>query len=163
MINTNIEKELNNQLNREFFSAYLYLSMAAYFEVENFKGFAHWMKVQAKEEITHAMKFFDYIIEAGGKVILTKIEKPKTTWGSVLEVFKDAYEHETKITNFVYEILNLSKNEKDYKTENFLQWFVREQVEEEAQTLEIVKKLEKIKDSFSTLLVLDHHLSKREG
>ncbi len=162
MINKKIEQELNKQLNRELFSAYLYLSMAAYFESENLRGFAHWMKVQAKEEITHAMKFFDYIIERGAKVLLEKIDIPKISWNSVFEVFKDAYEHETKITNFIYEILNLSKNERDYATESFLKWFVEEQVEEEAQTLEIVQKLEKIKDSFTTLLILDHHLGKRE-
>ncbi len=163
MINSKIEEELNKQLNREIFSAYLYLSMAAYFESENLKGFAHWMKVQSKEETTHAMKFFNHIIERNGRVMLEKIDTPKINWKSTAEVFKDAYEHETKITNFIYEILELSRKEQDYATENFLQWFVSEQIEEESQTLEILQKLDKIKDSTGGLLVLDHHLEKREG
>jgi len=101
MLNLKIEKELNKQLNREYFSAYLYLSMAAYFESENLKGFAHWLKVQVKEETTHAMKFFDHILERNGKVTLDKIDSPKTTWTSPLEAFKDVYEHEKK-NNSVY-------------------------------------------------------------
>ncbi|MFQ3675174.1 MAG: ferritin [Endomicrobiia bacterium] len=163
MLKPQIEKELNNQLNRESFSAYLYLSMAAYFENENLKGFAHWLKVQAKEETGHAMKFFNHIIERNGKVSLEKIDAPKTVWNSPLEAFQDAYEHEKKITNFINEILEIAKSEKDYATDNFLQWFVSEQVEEEAQTLEIVQKLKQINASVGGLLVLDHHLGKREG
>jgi len=162
MLNLKIEKELNKQLNREYFSAYLYLSMAAYFESENLKGFAHWLKVQVKEETTHAMKFFDHILERNGKVTLDKIDSPKTTWTSPLEAFKDVYEHEKKITQYINEILNISKSENDYATENFLQWFVAEQVEEEAQSLEILQKLEKIGSSSGGLFVLDHHLGKRE-
>ncbi|MDW8055922.1 MAG: ferritin [Elusimicrobiota bacterium] len=161
-LSENIQKELNAQLNRELFSAYLYLSMAAYFEKENLKGFAHWFKLQAKEEVSHAMKFFEYIIERNAEVELTQIDKPKKDWAQPLEALKDTYEHEQKVTDYIHKILDLAIKEKDYATQNFLQWFVAEQVEEEAQALEILQKLEKSKDSVGSLFVLDHHLGKRE-
>ncbi|MCS7150785.1 MAG: ferritin [Endomicrobia bacterium] len=161
-LSENIQKELNAQLNRELFSAYLYLSMAAYFEKENLKGFAHWFKLQAKEEVSHAMKFFEYIIERNAEVELAQIDKPKKDWAKPLEALKDTYEHEQKVTDYIHKILDLAIKEKDYATQNFLQWFVAEQVEEEAQALEILQKLEKSKDSVGSLFVLDHHLGKRE-
>lgn len=154
--------ELNKQLNRELYSSYLYLSMAAYFESINLKGFAHWLKVQVEEEKEHAMKFFDFILERGEKVILEAIEAPKTDWESPVEAFKDVYEHEKKITSYIHNIIELARQHKDYPTEVFLQWFVSEQVEEEAQALEIYNKLQLAKNSPGALFALDHQLGKRE-
>jgi ferritin len=162
MLNTKIEKELNAQLNREIFSAYLYLSIAAYFESKNLKGFAHWLKVQVKEELSHALKFFNHIVDRNGNVVLEKIDAPKISWESPVEAFKDVYSHEQKITNHINDLVSLARTEKDYATENFLQWFVAEQVEEEAQSLEILQKLQQTGSSTGSLLVLDHHLGKRE-
>lgn len=154
--------ELNKQLNRELYSSYLYLSMAAYFESINLKGFAHWLKVQVEEEKEHAMKFFDFILERGEKVILEAIDAPKTDWESPIEAFKDVYEHEKKVTSYIHKIIELARQHKDYPTEVFLQWFVSEQVEEEAQALEIYNKLQLTKNSPGALFALDHQLGKRE-
>ena len=158
-----IEQELNKQLNRELYSAYLYLSMAAYFESINLKGFAHWLKVQAKEEVAHAMKFFEFINDRNGKVVLETIDKPKTDWSSPVEAFKDVYEHEQKVTNYIHKLVELARKNEDYATENFLAWFVSEQVEEEAQANEIYQKLKLCEKSVGGLFALDHHLGKREG
>ncbi len=163
MLSKELEKLLNEQLNWEFYSAYLYLSMAAYFEANNLKGFAHWLKIQAKEELTHGMKFFNYIIERNGNVKLENISAPKNSWDSYYEAFKEVYEHEQGVTKRIYKILEKAKEEKDYATENFLQWFVSEQVEEEAQSLEIMQKVNTCKNSVGGLFALDHQLGKREG
>jgi Ferritin-like protein len=104
-----IEQELNKQLNRELYSAYLYLSMAAYFESINLKGFAHWLKIQAKEELGHAMKFFEFINERNGKVVLESVDKPKIDWSSPQEAFKDVYEHEQKITGYIHKLVELAR------------------------------------------------------
>ncbi|MEN3014082.1 MAG: ferritin [Endomicrobiia bacterium] len=157
-----IQKELNLQLNRELYSAYLYLSMAAYFDSVALKGFSHWLKLQAKEETNHAMKFFDFILERNGEVELEPIDKPKTSWNFPVEAFRDVYEHEQKVTGYINKILEAAIKENDYATQNFLQWFVSEQVEEEAQSFEILQKLEKCGTSIGSLFVLDHHLGKRE-
>jgi len=157
-----IEQELNRQLNRELYSAYLYLSMVAYFESINLKGFAHWLKIQAKEEVGHAMKFFEFINERNGKVVLETIEKPKVDWSSPVEAFKDVYEHEQKITSYIHNLVELARKNNDYATENFLAWFVAEQVEEEAQSYEIYQKLQKCEESAVGLFNLDYYLGKRE-
>ena len=130
VISSKINDIINEQINKEFFSSYLYLSMAAYFESINFEGFAHWMRLQSKEENSHAIKFFNYIYERGGKVTLKAIEKPKAEWKSPLEAFEEAYEHEKFITDSIYKILEAAKAEKDYATENFLAYYIEEQVEE---------------------------------
>jgi ferritin len=161
-MNKKILKALNEQLNRELFSAYLYLSMAAYFERENLEGFAKWMKIQAQEELEHAMKFFDFINERGGKVVLEKLDKPKTDWKSPLEAFEDAYEHEKFISKNIHDIYKLAEKLNDYPTKVFLHWFIDEQVEEEDQTLKIVEILRKIGKSAGALYHLDHRLSKRK-
>lgn len=158
-----IEQELNKQLNRELYSAYLYLSMAAYFESLSLKGFAHWLKIQAKEEVGHAMKFFEFINERNSRVALEAIDKPKIEWSSPVEAFKDVYENEQKVTSYIHQLLELAISEKDYAAQNFLQWFVSEQVEEESQSLEILNKVEFTKNSVGGLLALDHQLGKREG
>ncbi|NPA33747.1 MAG: ferritin [Chlorobi bacterium] len=153
---------LNIQLNREFHSAYFYLAMAAYFERENLKGFAKWMRAQAKEEADHAMKFFDFINERNETVVLKPIEVPKQTWSSPLEVFKDAYEHEQKVSHYIHRLYELAQEKRDYPTQVFLHWFITEQVEEEDQTLQIVELLEKAGDNFAAILELDEQLGSRE-
>ena len=125
-------KELNDQMNREMFSSYLYLSMAAYFEAEGLGGFSAWMEEQAKEEWFHAMKFYNFIHERNGRVALQAIKEPKFEWKSPLDVFKEAYKHEQFITGHINDLVNLAIKEKDHATQIFLQWFVTEQVEEES-------------------------------
>ncbi|MEM2131474.1 MAG: ferritin [Candidatus Woesearchaeota archaeon] len=161
-ISQKVEKKINEQINHEFYSAYLYLAMSAYFERNNFKGFAHWMKKQAEEETKHAIKYFNYVFERQGNVVLEEIEKPKTEWKNPLEAFEDAFKHEQKVTSLIYEINNLASEEKDYATISFNKWFVDEQVEEESTSLEIVEKLKLIGDNKQGLFMLDSFLGKRE-
>ena len=146
----------------ELYSGYLYLSMAAYFESKNFSGFAHWAKLQAKEEQEHGLRFFDYLLEKGYGVELEQIDKPKTTWSSSLEAFEDALTHEKKVTESINRLVGASREVKDYATEVFLHWFVSEQVEEEASVGEIVEKIRMIKGHPGGLLMMDHKLSKRK-
>ncbi len=160
-MNTKMEKALNEQLNAELYSAYLYLSMSTYFESLNFSGFANWMRVQAQEETGHAMKFYSYIFERDGAVTLTAIDAPTTSWKSPLEAFENAYQHEVKVSGLIHDLVYLARAEKDIPTENFLQWFVEEQVEEESSTLGVVQKLKLIKDSANGLFMLDSHLGQR--
>ncbi|MCQ8893644.1 MAG: ferritin [Methanolinea sp.] len=161
MLKKNIEEALNKQLNAELYSAYLYLAMAAYCETIPMKGFAKWLRVQSEEEKAHGMKFFDYIIEAGGTVKLARIEAPKTEWKSVGDVFEQVYEHEKKVTGLINGIMDLAVKEKDYATQNFLGWFVKEQVEEEANASEILAQIRMIKDVVGHMFWLDHELGKR--
>ena len=144
------------------FSAYLYLSMAAHFEAASFTGMAIWMKKQAEEEVEHAMKFFDYANERGGRVRLDAIDKPQEKWGKPLEIFTAALEHEKEITKHIHDLVDLANKEGDHATRQFLDWFVEEQVEEEASASEIVEKLKMIGDNNGGLLHLDKHLGKRE-
>ncbi len=161
MINENMLKALNEQVNKELFSSYLYLSMSAYAESIGLKGFANWLKVQAQEELDHAMKLYNYIIERGGKIELEEIKKPKNNWNSITEVVSEAYEHEQFITNSINELMNLATSEKDYATINMLQWFVNEQVEEEASFLEILDNLNLIGDEKRGLFMLDREMGQR--
>ncbi len=161
MISKKIQDALNKQLNAEFYSSYFYLSMSAYFESKDLQGFSQWFRVQADEEYAHAMKIFDYIYQIGGEVKLMKIDGPKTDWDSFLEVFQDTFEHEQKVTKSISDLLDLSIIEKDHATVNFLQWFVSEQVEEEATAQQNVKKMEMIGDSKAGLFMLDRELGNR--
>jgi len=161
LIKASVQKALNDQTRKEFYSHYLYLSMAAYFESLNLRGFAHWMRIQAKEEMGHAMKFFEYLIERQGKVVLEAIEAPSFKWKSPTNVFEDSYNHERKITESIHKIVELAGSEKDHATTIFLQWFVQEQVEEEASANEILQKLNIIGNEPSALFVLDSELGKR--
>ena len=163
MINKKIEKAINDQINAELYSSYLYLSMAAYFESINFSGFAQWMHVQAKEETNHAMKFFGYVFEKGGRVTLKAIDGPPTEWKSPLDAFENVLNHEIKVTGLINKLVELARAEKDIATENFLMWFIAEQVEEEASADHIVQMLKKIKDAPQGLFMLDRELGKREG
>ena len=161
MMNQKIQDALNWQLNAELFASYLYLSMAAYFESQNLKGMAHWMQVQAQEENMHAMKFFDFINERAGRVVLAQIEAPKTEWSAPLEAFEDACQHESKVTGLINDLVDLSLSEKDHAANTFLQWFVTEQVEEEASTQEIRDKLKLAGDSPVALFMIDQQLGQR--
>jgi ferritin len=161
MISKKIQKALNEQLNAEFYSSYFYLSMSAYFESKDLQGFAQWFRLQADEEYAHAMKIFDYVYQIGGEVKLMKIDGPKTNWDSFLEVFQDTFEHEQKVTKSINDLLELSYAEKDHATVNFLQWFVSEQVEEEATAMQNVKKMEMIGDDKAGLFMIDKELGGR--
>ncbi|MDI6701139.1 MAG: ferritin [bacterium] len=162
MISEKMVKEINDQIQRELFSEYLYLQMAAYFKGENLDGFAHWMEVQAREEHNHAMKFFNHLYERGAKVVLQPIQQPKNDFKSPLDTFKYAYEHELTVTKNINNLMELAKKENDYASESFLKWYVDEQVEEEDSFLKIVSLLEKIKDSSNALFMLNNELGKRE-
>lgn len=162
MISKKMAKEINDQIQRELFSEYLYMQMSAYCKDQNLDGFAKWMSVQAKEERAHAVKFFDYLYERGGSVVLQKIEAPKNEFKSILDVFKFGYSHELGVTKNIESLMSSAKKENDYASESFLQWYINEQVEEEASFDKIVKVLEKIKESPNALYMLDHQLGKRE-
>lgn len=161
MIKKRVENALNEQMNKEFYSYYLYLSMAAHFDSNNLKGFGHWLKVQATEEAGHAMKLFEYLISRGGKVLLQPIDAPPSVWKTHKAVFEAAYQHEQKVTGLIMKLLELAKSEKDHSTEIFLQWFVNEQVEEEATANEVLQKLQLVGNEGSALFVLDGELGKR--
>jgi len=161
MISKKIEKAFNEQLNAETYSAYLYWSMSAALEEMNLPGFANWMRVQAQEEMTHAMKFYDHIIERGGKVALTEIAAPPTAWDSVKAVFQGGLEHEQKVTALINGLMDLTAQEKDHAGNMFLQWFVTEQVEEEANAMEILGKLEIAGDTAGGLYLLDKEMAGR--
>jgi len=161
MIKEKIQDALNEQINAELYSSYLYLSMSAYFESNNLKGCANWMRVQTQEELVHAMKFYDYLIERGGKVVLSSIESPPTEWPSPLAIFENAYQHEQKVTGLINELVDLAIAEKDHATNNFLQWFVSEQVEEEASADEVVQKIKLMGDARGGIFMLDRELAQR--
>lgn len=161
MLKKKMLKALNDQINAEMFSSYLYLSMEAYFQSISLKGFAAWMRVQAQEEMMHAMKFYDYVNERGGKVTLEAIAKPETNWTSPLAVFEAVLKHEEHVTSLINDLVDLAISEKDHASNNFLQWFVSEQVEEEASAGEVVERLKLIKDNTSGLFMMDAELGKR--
>ncbi len=156
-----MEEALNAQLNAELYSSYLYISMAGYYESIDLIGFGHWMKCQAKEELFHAMKFYDYLNERGGTVTLKPIAGPQTKWKNTSAPFEDAYKHEIKVTGLINNLVNLAIKEKDHATNNFLQWFVKEQVEEEASAYEVVQKLKLTGGQGNGLFMLDNELSQR--
>jgi ferritin len=152
---------LNKQINMEMFSSYLYLSMSADFLDKNLTGFSAWMKVQAEEETVHAMKLFHYLGERGARIELEAIDAPKRAWGNPLEAFTEALAHEQKVTASIGKIVDLAREKKDHATDNFLQWFVKEQVEEEANADANVKKLGMAKDNTGALYMLDRELGGR--
>jgi len=154
---------MNDQINKELYSSYLYLSMAAYFEDRNLPGFAHWMRIQETEEREHAMKLYDFLLERGGKVALKAIDAPKTEWASTLEVAQEVAAHEAKVTASIHALYETALKEKDYPTQVMLQWFITEQVEEEKNAAEIVANLKLIEERGTAVLMLDHRLSKRGG
>jgi ferritin len=161
VINSKVQDALNYQLNREMYSAYMYLSMSAYFQSTNLKGFANWMHIQAQEEMVHAMKFYDFIAQRGGRVTLTDIEAPQKEWKSPLDAFENVYQHEQKVTGLIHDLVDLAIAEKDHATNNFLQWFVDEQVEEEESSSEVAEKLKLIGEGTGGLYMLDRELGQR--
>lgn len=161
MISEKLQAEFNQRINDELYAWYLYTAMIAYFERENLRGFAHWMRKQAEEEMGHAMKNFNYLLERGGKVSLKPIAQVPDVWATPLAAFENAFQHEQKVSGIYNKFLELAQSEKDHAAEIFLQWFVNEQVEEEAQTAQTVDMLKKIKDSVGGLYQLDHQLGKR--
>ncbi len=161
MLNPKMQVALNAQLNEEFFSSFLYLSMSAYFDRLSMSGLANWMKIQSQEEYIHAMKIYTYLLHKGGRVELHTISQPKLDWKNVLEVFEDTIYHERKITELVDNLVNLALDLKDHATNSFLQWFVTEQVEEEANVCKIIDNLKMIGDNRTGLFMLDRELSQR--
>ncbi len=161
MINKKLEKAINDQINAEYYSAYLYLSMAAYLDDKGFSGFANWMKIQFQEEQFHAMKFFNYLSERGGRIELEQIDKPKKEWGSIVEVFEESLAHERIITESINNLIDLSIKEKDHATKSMLNWFIDEQVEEEAAVEEIVHQVKLVENDGRGLLMLDREFAKR--
>lgn len=156
-----IFKILNKQINKEFFSSYLYLSMSYYFESQGLKGFANWMSIQSQEERDHALVFANTIIKLGGKVEFEQIEKPEINFSSPLLVFEKSLEHEKLITKSIEDILLVCKEEKFYNIDTILNWFLNEQIEEEENVLDVIKKLQLIKNDGNGLLMLDKELSTR--
>jgi ferritin len=161
MISKKMEKALNDQINAELYSAYLYLSMSAYFEAENLPGFAKWMRIQWQEEVMHGLKIYDYVNERGGRVTLKSIDEPPAKWKSPLDVFQSTYKHEQVVTGRINDLVTQAVAEKDHATNVFLQWFVTEQVEEEKSADEIVQKLKRISDVPGGLFMLDKELGQR--
>jgi ferritin len=161
MLSKKMETAFNSQLNAELYSAYLYFQMAAYFKSANLPGFSNWMTVQTKEEMTHGEKFYDYILSRGGKVNLITIDGPPTSWKSAMDVFQNSYKHEQKVTGLINGLVDLAMAEKDHAATMFLQWFVNEQVEEEANADAIVQQLKMAKDSPGALLMIDRELASR--
>ncbi|MDO9546189.1 MAG: ferritin [Pelolinea sp.] len=155
--------EINVQINKELFSGYLYLAMAAHFEEVNLPGFAHWMKVQAGEELEHAMKFFEFLNEIGENVVLDAIEKPDAKFGSPLKVAEQVLEHEKFVTSRIHLLYKLAVEANEYPTQIFLQWFVNEQVEEEKNATEIVEQLKLGGESGNSLIMLDRVLAQRKA
>ncbi len=161
MISEKIANGMSEQVVAEFYSSYLYLAMAAYFDGAGLQGFANWMKIQAREELTHGDKFFNFILERDGQVTLGGIEAPPSQWDSPLAAFRAAYEHEQKVTGMINSLVTLARGENDYASEGFLQWFVDEQVEEESTAKNIVDQLALIGNNPQALLMLDRELGQR--
>ncbi|KPK70240.1 ferritin [candidate division TA06 bacterium SM23_40] len=161
MVSKKMQEALNKQLNAELYSSYLYLSMSAYFQSVNLAGFANWMRVQAQEELVHAMKFYDYVNESGGRVTLGPVEGPQAEWKSPLDAFEHTYRHEQTVTGLINHLVDLAIEQKDHATNNFLQWFVSEQVEEEASANDIVQKLKLVGDAGGGMFMVDQELGQR--
>jgi ferritin len=162
MLNEKMEKALNDQINEELYSSYLYLAMSAWFESQNLSGCAAWMGAQAREENGHAMKFFKFINERRGRVVLKAIKEPQKEWKSPLAAFEASLNHEQHITGCIDNLMNLALTEKDHASAAMLQWFVGEQVEEEANVDSIVQKLKMAEKAPGALLMMDHALGERK-
>ncbi|MDP9409130.1 MAG: ferritin [Actinomycetota bacterium] len=163
MLGEAIQDAMNEQIKNEFYSAYQYLSMAAYCESASLPGFARWMRAQAREETEHAMKFYDFVLDRNGRVVLQTIEGPLVEFGSPLEVFERALAHEQKVTAMINDLYGLAVRENDYASQAFLQWFVTEQVEEEKNAGEVVETLKMVGDKSEALFLLDRELGQRDS
>ena len=162
-IGEKMTRALNEQVRAELYSSYLYLAMSAHFSAANLPGFANWMRVQAQEELMHGMKIYDFVIARGGRAELLAIEKPPFEWASPLEVVEEVFRHEKKVTGLIHALVDLAAGEKDQATSNMLQWFVEEQVEEEANAREIVEKVRMASGEGGSgfLYILDRDLGMR--
>lgn len=160
-MNTKVQNAINEQINAEIFSGYLYLSMAAYFDTEGLPGFANWMKVQAQEEMAHAMKFYNYVFERGGSVTMKAIAQPDTKFKSTLQIAEQTLAHEKIVTGLINDLYELSVKEKDYATESFLKWYIDEQVEEEGSAQEVIDKIKLAGDKGPGLFMLDKEMAVR--
>ena len=160
-ISKKVEEVLNQQINAEFWSAYFYLSMSNYFNVNGMPGFANWMKVQFEEETSHAIKLLDYVNERGGRVVLEPIAEVPSEWNGVLNVYEETLKHEEKVTGLINECVNVAIAEKDHASVNFLQWFVDEQVEEEATVGEIIDQLKMFNGQGHGLYMMDKEFKAR--
>ncbi|MBU1095433.1 MAG: ferritin [Ignavibacteriae bacterium HGW-Ignavibacteriae-2] len=161
MLTSKMIDALNVQINKEFYSSYLYLAISAYFDEQNLNGMAGWMRVQSAEEYDHGMKFLDFIQATGGRVKLDKIDAPTFEWKSPQAAFENALEHEKYVTKSIHDLVDLALSEKDYATNNFLGWFVTEQVEEEQTASDIIEKFKLIGDNKNGLYMLDKELGAR--
>jgi ferritin len=160
-MNAEMEKALNEQVNAEMYSFYLYLSMSAWADSKGLKGLTNWMRVQAQEEMAHGMKIFDFINERGGKAILKTIEEPPREWQNIINVFEEVLAHERKITASINELYNIAMQVKDHASSTFLHWFVIEQVEEEANVSQILDQLRLIDGQGTGLFLLDREFGQR--
>jgi ferritin len=156
-----LQKVYNDQIKNELYSAYMYLSMAAYFDNKNLSGFGHWMKEQYKEEVSHAMKMYEFLNDRGVRVLLQAIPQPPLDFSSAVEIFAKTLEHEKKVTSLIHELTALSKKINDYASEVFLQWFISEQVEEEKNALAILETLKMVKPDSAGMVMLDKQMGKR--
>jgi ferritin len=162
MLSETVQQAINDQINLEFASSHAYLSMSAYFETLSLMGFAHWMRKQSEEEHEHAMKFFDFVNDRGGRVVLKAIEEPQTEFASPLTTMQSVLEHERKVTASIHRLYDLAGREKDFATQSMLKWFIDEQVEEEKAADEVIQSLKLIGDDGSGLYMLDRQLAERE-
>ena len=159
--NTKVEDVLNKQINAEFWSSFLYLSMAGWFETKGLKGFANWMRIQYQEETTHAVKLVDYIISRGGHVKLAALDKVPLEWKSITDAFEDTYKHECKVTEMIGNCYEVAFAEREHATANMLQWFIFEQTEEEQNVLTIIDQLKLIGENGQAIYLLDKELATR--
>ncbi len=163
MISKKLQDALNKQINAELYSAYLYLSMSSYFEDNKYAGFAHWVRMQAQEELEHAMKIYTFVHNRDGSVEFSEIKAPPRKWKSAHDAFKETLSHEQKVSKQIYELLDLSQKENDYAVSNFLQWFVTEQVEEEATTRGLLDQFEMVESAPGGVYMLDRELGSRSS
>lgn len=161
MLKASLAKAMNAQVNAEFTSSFLYLAMAGHFESESLPGVARWLRLQADEERGHALKFFDHILERGGKPTLGALPAPPARWADAAAAFKDVVRHEQKVSGMIHALAALARKEADFATENFLQYFIKEQVEEEAQAQLLCRQFEMLGPSKGSLMMMDHRLGKR--
>ncbi|EPY2302942.1 ferritin [Clostridium sporogenes] len=161
MLSEKLLKALNDQINFEFYSSYIYLAMDSYAESDDLAGFANFFRVQAQEEIFHAMKFYDYVNQMGGRVILEKIDQPKIQYNNILECFEDGFNHEKIVTNRIYNLTDIATEEKEHATISLLKWFIDEQVEEENNFNTIIRKLRRAESNPAVLYMLDDELAAR--
>ena len=158
----NVESAINKQIQAEFYSAYMYLAMAAYFDSSDLPGMANWMKIQAQEEITHGMKFYQFLVDRGATPVMEALQKPTATYASPLAVFKAALKHEQLVTSLIHNLYELAVKEKDYAFQSFLKWYIDEQVEEEANATEMIDKIKLAGEKGPGLFMLDKELAARK-